>query len=319
MIDSTCRRSLSESLRAGSLELAVADLLDERPERSDRRDDIERRLPAAEAIALGCDELLGAGGLCPPPGDRLGDDCLEIVDVVEEAVVELVDRRIEIARHGEIDEQERATAPSRAARRQDPTCGRSARARWSRQRRRRLPRARRRDRPARARAHRACRRAPARARAFGSRPLRHVRHASGDCGPSARSSCRARAGAPAARRGSRRPAGRAPLRQPEPRPGSRRSRSRRELAGPRAAPAGTAGRGTARSRRPRRRSAPDPGSRPRPARASRGRRRRGRDAAQPPRRRAGTGRRRARSARSPASVGQRRDGGSLSPSSRRAR
>src|SRR6185436_5645694 len=41
-------------------ELAVADLLRERAERRDRRDDVERGLPFSEAVGLSGYELLGA-------------------------------------------------------------------------------------------------------------------------------------------------------------------------------------------------------------------------------------------------------------------
>ena len=84
-------------------ELAVADLLGQRAQRRDRRDDVERRLPLAEAVGLVGDEPLSPRRLGPAAGDRLGDDGLEVVDVVEEAAVEVVDRRVEVARHGQVD------------------------------------------------------------------------------------------------------------------------------------------------------------------------------------------------------------------------
>ena len=86
---------------------ARADLLGARAQRRDRRHDVERRAPRAEPLRLLGDELLGALRLGAPPGERLGDDGLEVVDVVEEAAVELGDRGIEVARNGDVDEEER--------------------------------------------------------------------------------------------------------------------------------------------------------------------------------------------------------------------
>jgi len=84
---------------AGARELAVPDLLGQSAQRRDRGHNVERCLPVTEAVGLVRDEPLGPCGLGSPPGDRLGDDGLEIVDVVEEAAVELVDRRIQVARN----------------------------------------------------------------------------------------------------------------------------------------------------------------------------------------------------------------------------
>ena len=121
MTDSTCLRSLSESRAARARELAVADLLGERAQRRDRRDDVERGLPLAEAVGLVGDEPLRPRRLAAPAGERLGDDGLEVVDVVEEAAVELVDRRIEVARHGEVDAAAAAVPCGRGAPRRRPS------------------------------------------------------------------------------------------------------------------------------------------------------------------------------------------------------
>ena len=84
------------------------------------------------------DDRLGALRLAAAAGKRLGHDRLEIVDVVEVAAVELVDRRVEIARDGEVDEEQLPPACARA--RPSPRRGRS-RARSSTRRRRRRARA----------------------------------------------------------------------------------------------------------------------------------------------------------------------------------
>src|SRR5207248_7275506 len=94
----------------GLAELRGADLLGPRTQRSDRRHDVERRLPCSEPLRLLGDDRLRALGLAPPAGERLGHDGLEIVDVVEVAALELADRRIEVARHRQIDEEERPAA-----------------------------------------------------------------------------------------------------------------------------------------------------------------------------------------------------------------
>ena len=54
--------------------------------------DVERRAPGPEPLRLLGDELLGALGLGAAARERLGDDGLEVVDVVEEAAVEPCDR-----------------------------------------------------------------------------------------------------------------------------------------------------------------------------------------------------------------------------------
>ena len=64
-----------------------------------------------ELLRLGRDDRLGPLGLAAPSAERLGHDRLEVVDVVEVAAVELVDRRIEVAGYGEVDEQQRPSSP----------------------------------------------------------------------------------------------------------------------------------------------------------------------------------------------------------------
>ena len=73
-------------------ELGRADLLGVRAQRRDRRHDVERGAPLPEALRLLDDEPLGDLGLGAAAGERLGDDRLEVVDVVEVAAVELVRR-----------------------------------------------------------------------------------------------------------------------------------------------------------------------------------------------------------------------------------
>ena len=106
---SSVRRSSSGS--APELgELGGANLLGVGAQRRDRRHDVERGLPLAEALGLEGDEPLRVLGLDPAAGKRLGDDRLEVVDVVEEAAVELVHGRVDVARDGDVDEEERVAA-----------------------------------------------------------------------------------------------------------------------------------------------------------------------------------------------------------------
>src|SRR5439155_8870837 len=83
----------------------LADLLRASAQRGDRRHDVERRQPLVELLGLRGDDRLRAYGLAAAAHERLGDDRLEIVDVVEVAAVEVVNRRIEVARHREVDEE----------------------------------------------------------------------------------------------------------------------------------------------------------------------------------------------------------------------
>src|SRR6476646_2041866 len=59
-----------------------------------RRHDVPRRLPGTEPLCLAEHDLLGAARLAAATGETLGNDALEVVDVVEVAPVELVDRGI---------------------------------------------------------------------------------------------------------------------------------------------------------------------------------------------------------------------------------
>ena len=92
-------------------ELGGADLLGVGAQRRDRRHDLERGPPLAEPLGLLDDEPLGDLGLGAAAGERLGDDSLEVVDVVEEAAVELVHGRVDVTRDGDVDEEERAAPP----------------------------------------------------------------------------------------------------------------------------------------------------------------------------------------------------------------
>ena len=310
--DSTVRRSLSDRAPGGSAPSRArrADLLGARAQRRDRRHDVERRLPGAEAVGLLGDDRLGALGLAPPAGEGLGDDRLEIVDVVEVAAVELVHGRVDVARDGEVDEEQRPALAAPARRRapvsDEPAARSSTETTTS----------------AAASSSASCssasglgaealRELPARSSACGSRRTRSWRRARRGCGRRARRPCRRRR---AARGGpSRSPntccasaaaadetdAGLSPIAvsRAHPLAGWSAWRKTRSSSGP-GAPASYAARTW-------------PRISPRPARASRARPRRGRGAARRPRRAAGRARElalaeRAQRARAPRALVRRR-------------
>ena len=62
-----------------------------------------RNRSASSATIASARSASGAGA-----SERLGDDRLEVVDVVQVAAVELVDRRVEVARDREVDQEQRA-------------------------------------------------------------------------------------------------------------------------------------------------------------------------------------------------------------------
>ncbi len=102
--------------RPEARKLGRADRLGAGTKRSDCRHDLERGTPRPEALGLLDDETLGDLGLGPPPRKRLVDDRLEVVDVVEEAARQVVHGGVDIARNGDIDEEERPAAAARDAR-----------------------------------------------------------------------------------------------------------------------------------------------------------------------------------------------------------
>ena len=96
--------------RLGLPQLRRPDLLRPGAQGRDRRDDVERGLPRVKPLGFRSDDPLGALRLPPPPRERLRHDGLEIVEVVEVAAVQSGDLGVEVTRHGEVDEEERAAA-----------------------------------------------------------------------------------------------------------------------------------------------------------------------------------------------------------------
>src|SRR5439155_24310002 len=77
------------------------------PQRRDRRDDVERRLPRTESLRLLRDQRLGTFCLTAPAGQARCDDRLEVVDGVQVATLEVVDAGIEIAWNRKVDQEQR--------------------------------------------------------------------------------------------------------------------------------------------------------------------------------------------------------------------
>ena len=96
----------------GLRQLGRADRLGVLAQRRDRRHDVERCLPLPEPRRLGRDDRLRSLGLPAATGEALGDDRLQVVDVVEEAALELGDGRLDVARNGEVDQEQRRAPPA---------------------------------------------------------------------------------------------------------------------------------------------------------------------------------------------------------------
>ena len=71
-----------------------------------------RPLPRREPRQLLGDDRLGARDLGAAPREVLLDDALQVVDVVEEHLLDLAHRRIDVARHGDVDDEQRVGAPA---------------------------------------------------------------------------------------------------------------------------------------------------------------------------------------------------------------
>src|SRR5262245_61209405 len=88
-------------------QLAGADRLGPLAERRDRRHDVARRLPVAEPPGLVGRDRLCPLGFAPPAAHALTHDRLQVVDVIEVAVVERGDLGIDVTRHREVDHEQR--------------------------------------------------------------------------------------------------------------------------------------------------------------------------------------------------------------------
>src|SRR4051794_2942767 len=94
-------------------QLPRADPLRAFAQRRDRRDDVQARLPVAEPFRLLLDDRLRPLRLATAAAQALADDGLKVVDVVQVAVLEVGDGRIDVTRNGEVDHEERPSVPIR--------------------------------------------------------------------------------------------------------------------------------------------------------------------------------------------------------------
>ena len=95
------------SARSSSL---GSDLLGPASQRRDRRHHVERSAPGAKGVASSRTMASALAAFVPTHHDALLDDPFEIVDVVEEAAVEVVDGGVEISRYRDVDEEDGLTA-----------------------------------------------------------------------------------------------------------------------------------------------------------------------------------------------------------------
>ena len=109
------------SLRLEPLELGPADRLEALAQRDDGRHRAARPLPGVNALDLLVDDRFGARDLGAAPREVLADDRLQVVDVVEEHLLDFADRRLDVARHRDVDEEQR---PRRGAPAPPATCAR---------------------------------------------------------------------------------------------------------------------------------------------------------------------------------------------------
>ena len=73
----------------------------------DHGPDLARAHPRLETLNFFRDDLVGFSRLIHAAFQILIDHALQIVDVVQEDVVEFVDRRLDVARDGDVDEEHR--------------------------------------------------------------------------------------------------------------------------------------------------------------------------------------------------------------------
>ena len=97
-------------LEVQALELGAADVLELLPERDDRRDGAARTEPRAEPADFLGDDGLGAQDLARAAREVFADRRLQVVDVVEEDLLDFTGRRLDVARHGDVDDEERTVA-----------------------------------------------------------------------------------------------------------------------------------------------------------------------------------------------------------------
>ena len=112
LVDARARlRRQAAELGLEPRELGLADAFEALPQRHDRRHDLARLQPRRKARDFLVDDRLGARELGAPPRQVLADDRLQIVHVVEEDLIQIADRGLDIARQGDVDDEERPVPP----------------------------------------------------------------------------------------------------------------------------------------------------------------------------------------------------------------
>ena len=85
--------------------LGLANLFGLALQRDDGRCNVDGAAALMEALDLGVDERLGVAGLRLRSAMCEAATCLQVVDVVDKDAFELVHRRIDVARDGDVDEE----------------------------------------------------------------------------------------------------------------------------------------------------------------------------------------------------------------------
>ena len=98
-------------LEVEPVELGAADRLERLPQRDHGRNDAARSQPRPEFLELLVDDGFGAGDLAGPAREVFADRRLQVVDVVQEDLLDFSGGRLDVARHGDVDDEQRAVAP----------------------------------------------------------------------------------------------------------------------------------------------------------------------------------------------------------------
>lgn len=105
------RRHISEQLSM-PFDFIATDFLDSVAELHDRRDNVARLHARAESADFEIHNLLGPTRLLEALLHVGINDLLQVVDIVNESIVDIVDRGIDVPRNRDIDEKYRLVAPA---------------------------------------------------------------------------------------------------------------------------------------------------------------------------------------------------------------
>ena len=102
-----CKRG---ELGAGAVEFGEAELFGVLLQGEDARDGVEGLQAGGEAVDFVSDDALGGGGFFSAGGEVAGGYLLEVVDGVDEGAFDAVDGGVDVARDGDVDEEDGAAA-----------------------------------------------------------------------------------------------------------------------------------------------------------------------------------------------------------------